>query len=327
MRQSSTIYVDPQAGSCVFRIPAVSEYLERNGLSLSQTASGAGTIVSDSFGRLKRFALRYPRKRLVLWTQEPRYDVHFKGEAAGWLGWPSVAIMNVYTGDVFMDNVALWGHVCKEPLTVVANSSDLKNRKLIAVMRYYPPPTALKHKGRDIDLIDLRQTIALYGHSRGQCDIVGSNWPNGVALEDSYSGDWKARKDQWLSEYSFNLCMENTLYPFYCTEKIWDSIRNGCLPIYVGEGSAIYNNFPRYSFIDYAEIASVERLFEFVRELSPEEWAARLNLCIAAFNQAYKERHCTTPSPYERMLDSFIKRVRDYACTGELHPVLTGYRR
>jgi Glycosyltransferase family 10 (fucosyltransferase) C-term len=316
-RQSSiSIYVDPRAGSCPFMVPAVSEYLERNGLSLSPTAFGAGTIVSDSFQRLKWFALRYPRKCFVLWTQEPRYDLHCENEAKAWLGWPRIAIMNVYTKSVFIDNVALWGHVCEKPLDVVADPTGLKSRKLIAVMRYYPPPTALTYKGRDIDLIQLRQTIALYGHERGLCDIVGSNWPNGIALEDSrYSGSWKARKDQWLSQYCFNLCMENTLYPFYCTEKIWDSIRNGCLPIYFGEGSAIYDNFPRRSFIDYGEIADVEKLFKFINELSAEEWAARLNLCIAAFNQAYTERHCVSPSPYERMLDCFIKRVRDCAGT------------
>jgi hypothetical protein len=309
-----SVYVDPRAGSCPFRIPAISEYLERNGLSVCRTAAEAQTIVSDSFRRLKWFALRYPLKRFILWTQEPRYDVHFDKETVGWsclLGWPSIAIMNVYTGDVFIDNVALWGHMCEKPLTVVANPTDLKTRRLIAVMRYYPPPTTFTHQGRDIDLIHLRQTIALYGHDRGLCDIVGSNWPNGIALEDSYSGNSKARKNQWLSRYSLNLCMENTLYPFYCTEKIWDSIRNGCLPIYFGEGSAIYKNFPRHSFIDYSEIGDVEKLFKFVTELSAEEWAARLNLCIAAFNQAYTERHCISPTPYERMLDCFIKRVRE----------------
>ena len=37
-----------------------------------------------------------------------------------------------------------------------------------------------------------------------------------------------------LANYRFNLCPENSLGEGYITEKIFDSIRSGCIPIYWG---------------------------------------------------------------------------------------------
>lgn len=44
-------------------------------------------------------------------------------------------------------------------------------------------------------------------------------------------------KHQWLENYKFNLCFENSSYPGYLTEKLFDAYNAGCVPIYWGDTS------------------------------------------------------------------------------------------
>jgi alpha(1,3/1,4) fucosyltransferase len=41
-------------------------------------------------------------------------------------------------------------------------------------------------------------------------------------------------KFEYLKNYKFNLCPENSNYPGYCTEKVFEAINCGCIPIYWG---------------------------------------------------------------------------------------------
>lgn len=72
---------------------------------------------------------------------------------------------------------------------------------------------------------------------------------------------------------------------YYTTEKIWHSIEAGCLPIYFGKNSSIYEDFPKNSFIDYPELFNhPSQLYEFIDNLAFVEYQERLNKCIAVFN-------------------------------------------
>nr|WP_272916661.1 glycosyltransferase family 10 [Helicobacter saguini] len=44
-------------------------------------------------------------------------------------------------------------------------------------------------------------------------------------------------KIEWLKDYKFNLCFENSSYPGYLTEKLFDAFAAGCVPIYWGDTS------------------------------------------------------------------------------------------
>jgi alpha(1,3/1,4) fucosyltransferase len=106
-----------------------------------------------------------------------------------------------------------------------------------------------------------------------------------MALEDSrHGGSFQERKEKILMDYHFNLCLENTNFPYYCTEKIWDSIRFGCLPVYYGTGNEIYEDFPKGSFLDYAELGSIDKLFSYIEQITPDEFRERMNLCIRTYN-------------------------------------------
>ena len=44
-------------------------------------------------------------------------------------------------------------------------------------------------------------------------------------------------KMSWLQSYKFNICFENSSYPGYLTEKLFDAFISGCIPIYWGDTS------------------------------------------------------------------------------------------
>lgn len=50
-------------------------------------------------------------------------------------------------------------------------------------------------------------------------------------------GHFVEDKHKWLQNYKFNLCFENSSYPGYLTEKLFDAYNAGCVPIYWGDTS------------------------------------------------------------------------------------------
>lgn len=58
----------------------------------------------------------------------------------------------------------------------------------------------------------------------------GGGWRNNIggAVENKHS---------WLQNYKFNICFENSSYPGYLTEKLFDAYNAGCIPIYWGDTS------------------------------------------------------------------------------------------
>src|SRR5690606_29527474 len=99
--------------------------------------------------------------------------------------------------------------------------------------------------------------------------IFGRNWPDSVALQgESRGGAWHDTKLQTLQAYAFNLCIENTIIKNYVTEKIWDSLRAGCVPIYYGDGSGIESVMSEGSYINCAKFLSIDDLFDHLRSMT-----------------------------------------------------------
>lgn len=58
----------------------------------------------------------------------------------------------------------------------------------------------------------------------------GGGWRNNI-------GRSVENKGEWLKDYKFNLCFENSSYAGYLTEKLFDAYNAGCIPIYWGDTS------------------------------------------------------------------------------------------
>jgi len=76
-------------------------------------------------------------------------------------------------------------------------------------------------------------------------------------------------KMKTLSEYKFTLCFENCAYPGYISEKIFDCLAAGSIPIYLGAPD-IDSIVPKSCFIDFRKFSGYAELNQFLRGLSEE---------------------------------------------------------
>lgn len=80
------------------------------------------------------------------------------------------------------------------------------------------------------DLNGIRSKLVHLLGSIGHIDCAGDFLNNTSILRNEYNND----KARFLERYMFNLCPENSNTQGYVTEKIFDAIKAGCLPIYWG---------------------------------------------------------------------------------------------
>lgn len=84
----------------------------------------------------------------------------------------------------------------------------------------------------------------------GQVDCDGEFMHNNYVLKTKFNDD----KSEFLKTYRFNLCPENSNYKGYVTEKIFDAIQSGCIPIYWGSENNPEPGILNHNAILFSEI-------------------------------------------------------------------------
>jgi hypothetical protein len=74
----------------------------------------------------------------------------------------------------------------------------------------------------------------------------------------------------WLPKYKFNICFENSSYPGYVTEKLYEAYIGNTIPIYWGS-STIEVDFNPKAFLNWFDYGSDDALIEAVIELDNNE--------------------------------------------------------
>ena len=88
---------------------------------------------------------------------------------------------------------------------------------------------------------------------------------------DAYKG-YTNNKFEELSKYKFSICYENLLNNNgYITEKIFDCLRLGVIPIYLG-ASNIYKYIPDDIYIDKSKYNSYDELNAFLQGIDQDEY-------------------------------------------------------
>jgi alpha(1,3/1,4) fucosyltransferase len=88
---------------------------------------------------------------------------------------------------------------------------------------------------------------------------------------NSYKGTIKDKFDI-LKNYKFNICFENvTNIDSYISEKIFDSFKSGCVPIYYGSNN-IDLLIPKKAFIDFRDFKNLEDLNKFLVNMRSHEY-------------------------------------------------------
>jgi hypothetical protein len=84
------------------------------------------------------------------------------------------------------------------------------------------------------DVRGIRQRMLDALSAVGRVDSGGRFATNTRDLQERYAND----KHRFLQAYLFNVCPENTNAPGYVTEKVFEAIAAGCIPIYWGGDQA-----------------------------------------------------------------------------------------
>lgn len=99
-------------------------------------------------------------------------------------------------------------------------------------------------------------------------DCDGKLFHNNDDLKQKYHDD----KLEYLRHYRFNLTPENTNYKGYVTEKVFEAISSGCIPIYHGSDNRPEPEILNHDAIVFIEVgADNEEALKFVNELNNDE--------------------------------------------------------
>ena len=108
-------------------------------------------------------------------------------------------------------------------------------------------------------------------------------------------------KSETLSIYKFSICFENAKdTPGYITEKIMDSLKAGCIPIYWGAPN-IKDYIDENCFIDYTSFNNNEELYDYIKSLSELEYNEMILNIVNYFNSERAEHFSI-----ETFVDSII---------------------
>lgn len=104
-----------------------------------------------------------------------------------------------------------------------------------------------------------------------------------------------------MSEYKFALCFENCIAPGWISEKIFDCMAAGAIPVYYGAPD-IENIVPKECFIDFRDFMDYDKLHSYLKNLSEEKLIS------------YRERIAKflTIPPNMSKLEDFVDKVLNY---------------
>ena len=110
-------------------------------------------------------------------------------------------------------------------------------------------------------------------------------------------------KSKVLPRYRFALCYENSgNQPGYITEKIFDVMRSGCVPVYLGAPN-VREYIGESAFIDRREFSSNAELAEYLESMTEGEYAVRIE-AIADYLSSERFKQFTSGPFVRRMISS-----------------------
>lgn len=135
-------------------------------------------------------------------------------------------------------------------------------------------------------------------------DLYGGLWSNDQndledniknAISKCYRGIIKDKgKLEYLKRYKFSIVFENTIFPGYITEKIFDCFFSKVIPIYLGD-PYVTHRIPISCFIDARNFNSYSELNQYLLSITETEAAKYINAAQEFINskafEAFTSKH------------------------------------
>lgn len=205
--------------------------------------------------------LAAPKERTVLLLIEPRVVApywygRFEKEPSLWAGVLTHEIALVARGAPFQ-------YLCF-PQSLPESAPAVERDLWLAMInsRKYP-------RSRQGSLYGARERVAAWFARRGEIDVFGPGWGSvdvrhpvsswhNLAIRPSARG-LVQNKSGVLRRAKFVLCFENMVSPGYRTEKLFDALASGAVPVYWGD-PVLRDLVPESAFIDYSAIKNPRAL-------------------------------------------------------------------
>ena len=157
---------------------------------------------------------------------------------------------------------------------------DRTNRlnKLVAIAGNHNPgfrkPELYSERIKAVAALNRRQGIDLFGRGWerwwSRQSLWWTYWRHRGAIVSSYRGSCVSKWDT-LSSYRFSLCFENMPMAGYVTEKLFDCLYAGAVPVYWGAPD-IEKLVPSGAYVDMRQFSTYEDMLDHVQAMSDVEW-------------------------------------------------------
>lgn len=219
-------------------------------------------VVFDVFLEQLPLLERFPKQKLVLFLWEPPSVVPENYKVENHRHFSKVFTWN----DPLIDNKKYFKFHIPIYQPLIANPPGFYERRLctlISCNKGSPFPGELYSERRKV--IEFFEIF-----HPDEFELYGKGWGD---LYRTYQGSIDKKVD-YLKHYRFNFAYENVRgIRGYVTEKIFDTLQAGTIPIYWGAPN-IADYVPKNCFIAREDFADQQALYQFMKAMSPAEFKA-----------------------------------------------------
>lgn len=138
----------------------------------------------------------------------------------------------------------------------------------------------------------------LYRDGIDDFDLYGRGWKGTTRL---WKGAISGKTWDIFKNYKFAICYENMKnQKGYITEKIFDCMIGGCVPIYLGAEN-IADYVPKECFIDRRDFSSDEELYQFIKKIDQTRYEGYMQAITTYFQ---------SPEAQRFSIDNFVNLVK-----------------
>ncbi|NGX55948.1 MAG: hypothetical protein K1060chlam5_00182 [Candidatus Anoxychlamydiales bacterium] len=209
--------------------------------------------------KLKRIK-RLNRKKLILFTWEPPTAVEKNYDHK-----IHKYFSKVYTTvDTLVDNKKFFKFHYPSMQPFIHSNIDYEKKKLLCtIIGNHTSTYKYENYTERLKSINFFEDFA-----SKDLDFFGRGWNK----KDFKTYKGAVKDKSILANYKFSLCYENTTnIKGYISEKIFDSLAYGCIPIYLGADN-IQDYIPKNCFIDKRDFKSYSELYTYLKTMPKEKY-------------------------------------------------------
>lgn len=237
--------------------------------------NGYESFIGDSEVRLRGFILfEPPLVQLKMYEALPRLTSYFE----------EVYLHNVVGDGYSLDGVRherlrklYWPQPYRDVLPTYWDRQQRQN-KLVAIAGNHNPgglkPELYSERIKAIATLSNRNGVDLFGRGWDRWwsrqSIWWPYWRYRCGIISSYRGSCVSKLDV-LSNYRFSLCFENMPMTGYVTEKLFDCMYAGTVPVYWGAPD-IHDLVPSGAFVDMRNFDNYNAMLDHVNNISDQQW-------------------------------------------------------